>query len=89
MRGADSRNRLAVVRASGFLAVKIDLFWRRVIGCSMQSRITSDLALDALLMAVWRRKPTSKVLVHSGQGGQYTSYDWGARSYAQTVLKAV
>jgi putative transposase len=53
-----------------YLAVVIDLFSRRVIGWSMQSRITSDLVLDALLMAVWRRKPMSNVLVHSDQGSQ-------------------
>ena len=44
----------------------------------MQSRITRDLVLDALLMAVWRRKPTGKVVVHSDQGSQYTSHDWSA-----------
>ena len=27
-------------------------------------------------MAVWRRKPTSTVMVHSDQGSQYTSHDW-------------
>lgn len=42
----------------------------------MGSRITKELALDALLMAVWRRKPAGKVLVHSDQGSQYTSHDW-------------
>ena len=59
-----------------YLAVVVDLFSRRVIGWSMQSRITKGLALDALLMAVWRRKPSSKVMVHSDQGSQYTSHDW-------------
>ena len=59
-----------------YLAVVIDLFSRRVIGWSMQPRMTKALALDALLMAVWRRKPTSKVIVHSDQGSQYTSHDW-------------
>ena len=54
----------------------MDLFSRRIIGWSMGSRITKELALDALLMAVWRRKPESKVLVHSDQGSQYTSHDW-------------
>ena len=29
--------------------------------------------MDALLMAVWRRKPTAEVLIHSDQGSQYTS----------------
>ncbi len=38
--------------------------------------MTKELALDALLMAVWCRKPTGKVLVHSDQGSQYTSHDW-------------
>jgi putative transposase len=54
----------------------LDLFSRRVVGWSMQSRITKELALDALLMAVWRRKPTATVMVHSDQGSQYTSHDW-------------
>lgn len=42
----------------------------------MKSRITKELVLDALLMAVWRRSPIGKVLVHSDQGSQYTSHDW-------------
>lgn len=59
-----------------YLAVVMDLFSRRIVGWSMQSRITKELVLDALLMAVWRRKPKSKVLIHSDQGSQYTSEDW-------------
>ena len=42
----------------------------------MKSSPKADLVLDALLMAVWRRKPPQKVLVHSDQGVQYTSSDW-------------
>ena len=59
-----------------YLGTVMDLFSRRIIGWSMQSRITKELVLDALLMAVWRRKPKKGVLVHSDQGSQYTSYDW-------------
>ncbi len=51
-----------------YLAVVIDLFSRRIVGWAMQSRQPTDLVLQALLMAVWRRKPTRKVLVHSDQG---------------------
>jgi putative transposase len=29
-------------------------------------------------MAVWRRKPSKKILVHSDQGSQFTSLDWAA-----------
>ena len=32
--------------------------------------------IDALLMALWRRKPKGKVLIHSDQGVQYTCSDW-------------
>jgi putative transposase len=59
-----------------YLAVVVDLFSRKVVGWSMQSRITKELVLNALLMAVWRRNPQSKVMVHSDQGSQYTSHDW-------------
>ena len=61
-----------------YLAVVIDLFSRRVIGWAMQSRQTTDVVLQALLMAVWRRKPKEKVLIHSDQGSQFTSMDWAS-----------
>jgi len=61
-----------------YLAVVIDLYSRRVVGWSMQSRQTTDVVLQALLMAVWRRKPQGKVLIHSDQGSQFTSMDWAS-----------
>ena len=64
-----------------YLVVIIDLYSRRVIGWSMQSRMQMDLVLSALLMAVWRRKPKSKVIIHSDQKSQFTSLEW------QTFLK--
>lgn len=59
-----------------YLAAVIDLFSRQVIGWSMSSRMDRELALNALLMAVWRRQPKQTVLVHSDQGSQFSSYDW-------------
>ncbi len=38
--------------------------------------MTTDLALQALLMAVWRRKPKHRVMIHSDQGSQFTSREW-------------
>ena len=61
-----------------YLAVVIDLYYRRVVGWAMQSRQPTDLVLQALLMAVWRRKPADKVLVHSDQGSQFTSLEWSS-----------
>lgn len=65
-----------------FLAAVLDLFSRQVVGWSMHSRMDRDLALNALLMAVWRRQPKETVMVHSDQGSQYSSGDW------QNFLKA-
>ena len=59
-----------------YLAVVIDLFSRQVIGWSMSSRIDTELVIGALLMAVWRRQPEGRVVVHSDQGCQYSSHDW-------------
>lgn len=59
-----------------YLAVVLDLFSRQVIGWSMSSRIDRELAMTALLMAVWRRQPKNTVMVHSDQGSQFSSYDW-------------
>ncbi|ENX5950358.1 IS3 family transposase [Escherichia coli] len=59
-----------------YLAVVIDLFARNVVGWSMKPTLSRELALDALMMAVWRRKPDGEVIVHSDQGSQYGSDDW-------------
>lgn len=52
------------------------MFSRQVVGWSMQPRMHVDLVLNALLMAVWQRKPKNQVVIHSDQGSQYTSSDW-------------
>ena len=59
-----------------YLAVVIDLFSRNVIGWSMKDNMAKEIVMDALLMAVWRRKPSSEVIIHSDQGSQYGSDDW-------------
>jgi putative transposase len=61
-----------------YLAVVIDLITRRVVGWSMQSHQTTDVVLQALLMAVWQRKPKNRVLIHSDQGSQFTSIEWAS-----------
>jgi putative transposase len=59
-----------------YLAVVIDLYSRKMVGWSMHSRIKKELVLNALLMAIWCRKPDSWVTVHFDQGSQYTSHGW-------------
>ena len=38
--------------------------------------MTTELALQALLAAIWRRKPKHRVMIHSDQGSQFTSREW-------------
>lgn len=54
----------------------VDLFSRQVVDWSIGSRIDTSLVLDALLMALWRRKPKEPVMVHSDQDWQFTGHEW-------------
>ena len=42
----------------------------------MKPTLDRELVIDAILMAVWRRNPNRKLIVHSDQGSQYGSDDW-------------
>jgi len=59
-----------------YLAAVVDLYSRKVVGWSMKATLSRELVLDALLAAVWRRRPATEVLVHSDQGSQYSSDDF-------------
>ena len=61
-----------------YLAVVIDAFSRKVVGWAMGERMTADLVLSALNMALHTRRPDS-VIHHSDQGSQYTSIAFGSR----------
>jgi transposase InsO family protein len=64
-----------------YLAVLLDLFNREVVGWSASSRMTRQLAIDALQMAFDRRDPGKGLLHHSDRGSQYASTDY------QNILK--
>lgn len=59
-----------------YLTVVIDLYSRTVVGWSMNSTMATELVLDALMMAVWRRRPKTPVMIHSDQGSQFGSDDF-------------
>ncbi|TPQ24330.1 hypothetical protein C2U68_20340 [Methylomonas koyamae] len=56
-----------------YLAVVIDLFSRQIVGWSMAEHIRTKLVNDALLMAIWKRKPAQGLLWHTDRGSQYAS----------------
>jgi putative transposase len=61
-----------------FLAVVLDVYSRRVVGWAMANHLRTELVLDALNMALYRRRPKN-VIHHSDQGCQYTSIAFGKR----------
>ena len=59
-----------------YLAVLLDLCSRLAVGWAMSERLTDDLTLDALGMALARRCPPQGLLHHSDRGSQYASGDY-------------
>jgi putative transposase len=59
-----------------YLAVVLDLFSRKVVGWAMNRRLQANLAIEALRMALGRRKPKTGLIHHSDQGSQYAGEDY-------------
>ncbi len=59
-----------------YLAAVLDLFSRRVVGWALDSHMRERLILDALHMAVARRKITNGLLIHSDRGVQYRGNEY-------------
>jgi putative transposase len=60
-----------------FLAAVVDMFSRRVVGWSMRDDLRAELVVDAVSMAVRRRRPEPGLVHHSDRGSQYTSLACG------------
>ncbi len=67
---------------AGFLyvAVVVDAFSRTVVGWAMAGHLRTELILDALDMAIARRRPADGLVHHSDRGTQYTSLAFGRRA---------
>ncbi len=59
-----------------YLAVLLDLYSRAVIGWAMGPRLTGDLTIQALRMALTTRQPTAELLHHSDRGSQYAAQQY-------------
>jgi putative transposase len=57
-----------------YVGVVLDAFSRRVVGWSIADHARSELVVDAVQMALWRRQPPSgQCIAHSDHGSTYTS----------------
>jgi transposase InsO family protein len=59
-----------------YLAVILDAFSRRVIGWALDRELSTALTLEALRMALRRRRPAPGLVHHSDRGVQYASHDY-------------
>jgi putative transposase len=66
-----------------YLASVIDCYSRKVVGWSMRPDMHVELVIDALEMAISRRRPPGQLVHHSDQGSQYVDLVFG-----QTLRKA-
>lgn len=64
-----------------YLAVLMDLYSRRIVGWSMNNRMTRQLTIDALNMAITNRHYVNGLIHHSDRGSQYASREY------QQILK--
>jgi putative transposase len=62
-----------------YLAFILDTHSRKVVGWSMAAHMRTELVVDALEMAVWRRGPVAGLVHHSDRGVQYTAISFGKR----------
>lgn len=62
-----------------YLAFILDACSRKVVGWSMATHLRTELVVDALQMAIARRKPAPGLVHHSDRGVQYTSLSFGKR----------
>lgn len=62
-----------------YLAAIIDAGTRKLVGWAMQDRMTQDIVLSALMMAIQRQNPGRGLLHHSDRGSQYASQAYQLR----------
>ena len=72
-----------------FLACVIDAWSRKVVGWSMRDDLRAELVVDALGMALTRRKPKPGLIHHSDRGSQYTSLAFGKRMQEVGILPSM
>ena len=72
-----------------YLAAIMDLYTRRIVGWAMSDRMTSDLTIAALDMALLQRQPDAGLLHHSDQGRQYTNRKYQARLRDHGILASM
>jgi len=72
-----------------YLAAVQDLFSRRIVGWAMEGHMRSELVVDALEMAVRRRRPAKGTIHHSDHGGQYIGLSFGQTCHDAGIAQSM
>jgi len=72
-----------------YLAVVMDLFSRQIIGWAMDKNMKKQLVMDALSMALWRRKPAAGLMHHSDRASQYACHDYQKLLYDWHIVPSM
>jgi putative transposase len=72
-----------------YLASVLDCFSRKVVGWSMRADMQAELVVDALEMAVARRRPAPGLVHHSDQGSQYVALVFGQQLRAVGIAQSM
>ena len=72
-----------------YLAAVQDLFSRRIVGWGMDRHMRSELVVEALKMAVRRRRPAKGTIHHSDHGGQYIGLIFGQTCHDTGIAQSM
>ena len=72
-----------------FLAAVMDLYSRKIVGWSMRDDLEAPLVVDAISMAIARRKPKPGLVHHSDRGSQYTSIAMGRTLRDSKIMASI
>jgi putative transposase len=72
-----------------YLAFILDVYSRQVVGWAMATHLRTELVVDALEMALWRRRPAAGLIHHSDRGVQYTALSFGRRLQEAGVVPSM
>ena len=80
---------IATAEGKLYLAAVTDCFSRRIVGWAMGEQMRTELVVQALEMALARRRPKTGVVHHSDHGSQYTSLAFGRRCREAGIAKSM
>jgi transposase InsO family protein len=72
-----------------YVAFVLDVYSRAIVGWQIAAHLRTELVLDAIEMAIWRRDTTHGLTCHSDAGCQFTSYRYTDRLAAAGIAASI